>query len=357
MLNHLVTDHLNAPFLISLKTPVPPAGDVTVLVTLAILGSSKVRLGPMPEPSSLAAINAIVAKAIDEERPIPLLMPWGSKKPDNGTVDVAELGAFKTLSALQERVKLHYAPGIELRMRIEDLSGDYLFKEEGEAALNGSALYLREFRKLLFVLGLPFVTPLYETLMMDPHVYNALVDELRPVFMRYIRDIKAFGIVDDPSLESYRQLSSLGWKGFIPSEQRNFYTSRYMLADPSMTDEAADWKLSGYLASILGRIRLRGYGSEDWGKDFINLSFAPPVPGTPPAFAERRVYYRTLPEQMSRTHIPPWRARGYLRVERDRVLTKIASWHEDLDLQPETVTLSRDFETVTVRAPQLLVQE
>lgn len=331
-------------------------GSVTDAVLSALVGSSKERLGPVPSDDRLTEMKAVIATAIAAEEPIKLLMPWGSKKPDNGTVDVAEIGALKTLEALQRRVQSVYPAGIHLRMRIEDLSGDYLFREEGEEALKASARYVHDFVNLLKLMHLPFIEPVLEKKMMDCHVYNALADELRPVFLTYIENTDRYFIIDDPSVASWQELSRLGWTGFIPCEMRNFYRSRY--ARQGLSPQEQNFKLAGYLASILARIKLKGYGHERWGKEFINVSFAPPVPGTPEPFAQRRLYYRTLPESMARTHLPPWRGRGYLLISGEEITLKLTT-PDGLpeDLIPGTLTYSEPMNPVyvTVRADRLVV--
>lgn len=330
-------------------TAAPDDGALVDQIMGALIATNRVRL-VSPDESNIAAMKAVIDLVTEANEPIPILMPWGSKKPDNGTIDVAEVGALKTLIALQERVKRFYDPGIKLIIRVEDLSGDYLFREEGPDALKASEMYVEEFINLVDVMGLPFVELKLERDLMNEHVYIALADEMRPVFSRYLNETGAFGIVDDPSLKSYQQLERLGWKGFIPWEQRDFYITRYARAWPDMSAGGHIEKLAGYFASILARIKLRGYGSEQWGKRFINLSFAPPVPGTPPAFAERRLYYRTLPENMARTHIPPWRAHGFLQSSGDLVQIKLAPFGANPDLKPGIITFSRGSMHVDVRA-------
>lgn len=322
-------------------------------VVVALIGSSRIRYGAMPTHENVESIRRVVASAMSRLAPIPMLMPWGSKKPDNGAPDVAELAALRTLESLEERVTRLYAPGVELRVRVEDASGDYLFAEEGPEAVAASALYVRDFYRLLDVVGLRFVRPFRESEVLDVPAYYLLVNELRPLFMSYMTETEDLGVVDDPSLASWRRLEARGWRGLIPKEQRDFYTSRYARAQPDATREELLWKLSGYFATILARINMRGYGSEDWGRDFINISFASPVPGTPRSMEERRLYYRTIPETMGRTHLPPWRAHGYVRLG-DGGGLKLGSFADDLRLVDGSVELSGERGAVTLRAPLML---
>ena len=74
-------------------------------LTTTIVGSSQTRLGPLPDPEVLVSIRQTIRHAMERHVPIPMLTLWGSKKPwNNGSIDVAELSALKTLELLQRRV-------------------------------------------------------------------------------------------------------------------------------------------------------------------------------------------------------------------------------------------------------------
>ncbi|MDD3531184.1 MAG: hypothetical protein PHV99_01135 [Candidatus Pacebacteria bacterium] len=108
-------------------------------------------------------------------------------------------------------------------------------------------------------------------------------------------------------------------------------------------------------ARSLARYKLKATGiDEDWGTNFIQLNFAPPAPGTPAAIGERRIYYRTMPEQMTRNHLPAWRARGYLKIDGSRITPKIASWSDVLDLEPGLIAFERAGVRVEIQADRLI---
>lgn len=348
-----------APFILaSLTRANPPplarveSNAVVDRVLEALIGTTKVRLGPAPTGDNLTATRAVVEKLVARGEPIRLLMPWGSKKPDNGGLDVAELAAIRTLQDLEARVSAAYSPGIDLVMRIEDLSGDFLFSAEEDAvvALPASRRYVEDFSMLLRLLAVPFIRPFRERELMEEADYLVLAEHLTGFVHDYL--VESEGCWEDATeLNSYRALHAQGWTGFIPTEQREFYRSRYIRKDPDLGWSGATRLLARYFASILARIKMGGYGSERWGRDFINISFAPPVPGTPPAFASRRLFYRTVSEAMSRTHIPPWRARGFLKVTRDRVLTKIGHFGDERDWNDAVVIVEEGDARVELRAP------
>ena len=94
------------------------------VLTDAIVGSKQVRYGPRPNPESLVAIRKVISLSLTSGQPIPFLIPWGSRKPKLGAnIDVAEISALKTLVCLNNRVKAHYEPGVQMNVRLEDTSG------------------------------------------------------------------------------------------------------------------------------------------------------------------------------------------------------------------------------------------
>jgi hypothetical protein len=317
------------------------------LVAAEIIGTNQSRFGPAPNPESLVAIRAVLRKHIEEGSPIPFLVPWGSKKPINGeSVDVAELMGLKTLQCLQGRVRRYYEPGLRMNMRIEDVGGKYLFKSEGDAALRSSETYVRDFLALVDVLNFRFLRPVLESALMDPKEYDFQAGTLAPVFQLYLERTDLYGIQPGPS-----ELTDIGWQGLIPQEQRDFYRHQYAKWFPGMPIKEQTWKLAEYLAGALARHKLRGTGAEpEWGRDFIQLNFAQPAPGTPQGIAERRIHYRTVPLRFAATHVPPWRAKGYLKVGDSEAYPKITSWYESGTYNQCSVEFSRAGASVSVRS-------
>jgi hypothetical protein len=57
----------------------------------------------------------------------------------------------------------------------------------------------------------------------------------------------------------------------------------------------------------------------------------------------------------ARTHIPAWRAKGYLAIENDNsVKPKLATSYEQNEYQPFCVHMSNETETVRVEADYVL---
>ena len=321
-------------------------------VTAEMVSSGKIRFGPSPSPESLVVIREVIARSIQAGTPIPVLCPWGSKKPNNTGIDVAELGALKTLLCLQERVTRHYPPGLDLRLRIEDIGGYYLFADQGPRAREASIAYVSQLQKLIAVVNPGFIHPVLESQMMTEAQHNALAEKVRPYIEQYIVDTDEHGFDDYQNLPSWLELREFGWQGLISIDQRNYYRQRYACLYPG-TDQSAHTKmLATYLAGSLTRHRLKATGARsEWGKYFIQLNFAPPVPDTPSSLGDRRIYYRTLPENLTRTHLPPWRARGYLKIAGREVVPKLASWSEPMELEPVTVCIKGNGQEVDLNAP------
>lgn len=324
-------------------------------VTNEFVGSGQIRFGPVPSPESIVAIRSVISKCVEANLPIPILCPWGSRKPNNTGVDIAELSALKTLSCLGKRIQAHYPPGICIRMRIEDIGGYYLFADEGPIVRHATKTYMEGLLRLIHVLDVKFVKPVPESTLMDEDVYNEVADKAQQILLQYISETDVRGLDSHQDLASWQQLEQMGWKGSIPLEQRAYYRERYERLYPGRERSEYTKMLAIYLAGSHARYHLRGTGiDESWGKDsHLQISFCPPVPGMPASMSNRTIHYRTLPEKMARTHLAPWRARGYLRISGDQIAVKISSWNEHLDLQPSTITLHRGDVSVEILAPTL----
>lgn len=326
-------------------------------VVAAIVATTRIRFGPMPNPESLVLIRGVVRNSIEKNEPIPILVPWGSKKSESdASIDVAELSGLRMLSCLQNRVRTYYSPGVRMNLRVEDIGGYYLFADQGQSARDAGARYVKDFTTLIRVLDLPFITVKLESDLMTEEEYFKVSDEIRPFLVRYLNDTDLHGFENYKELESWKELAKRGWQGIIPTEQRDYYRSRYAKLYPGTDLRNQTERFATYLAGALGRYKLKATGTDpEWGSNYFQLNFASPVPGVPSSIGERRIHYRTLPENMARTHIPPWRAHGYLKIEGNTVTPKLASWSEHLDLYPSTVEFERDGESVLVQADELLI--
>ena len=241
-----------------------------------------------------------------------------------------------------------YEPGIDLRMRIEDLSGYYLFRDEGIEAINASDNYVSDFRKLLKILNLRFIDPLLESEIAVPEAFNKKAGEIEQLL--YFCLVAMGDGNDGESDRLLGLLHGMGWVGDIPEEQRAYYYRQYEKMHPGCTPDQKERKLARYFASSWARAQLHMRGDKaEWHNNFLTISFIQPIPGVGENFHARRLFYRTLPEKMARTHLPAWRARGYLRVN-GHATPKLATQHEKLDLHPCEIVLKDDECEVKVRA-------
>ncbi len=72
-------------------------GEILELVFNEIMATKKTRLGAKPSPEVQVNIREVIRHYMEEGKPIPFMIPWGSEKPNGTSVDIAELSALKTI--------------------------------------------------------------------------------------------------------------------------------------------------------------------------------------------------------------------------------------------------------------------
>lgn len=326
-------------------------GDLLELLTNAIVATGKIRLGPRPSVESLFEIRKHISAQIEKQEPILFLMPWGSEKPKSlQTVDIAEVVALKTIASLQERVSKVYAPGIRLRIRIEDATAPSLFADRKDQARLDAHIYTQSLLSLIRILGLnSFIHPVPESIMISEEEFEKEFQFIFQIMSDFLHDSDINPL--DPALwsstKAYKELNELGWTNKVPREQRDHYYSTYNKLY-GMDRAAAEKTLARYFAQALARGRLNILGNLDW-KDYLQLTFVGPIPGEPKGRTMRRVYYRTLPENVSSFHMPPWRSKGYLSIGDFGARPRLASWSDPSEYVSNVVTLRNESESVTVQ--------
>src|SRR6476469_4858141 len=146
-------DQIRRWFLQALPGAVGQVQDKLELVFDAFMANSKIRLGAKPSPEVQVAIRDVVRSSMAHNKPIPVLVPWGSEKPGGGPLDLAEVAGLRTLYDLADRVKLWYSPGTDIRIRIEDASAPHLFWQRAEESAVASAAYTAQLVALTRILG------------------------------------------------------------------------------------------------------------------------------------------------------------------------------------------------------------
>ena len=317
-------------------------------LTSAFIATNGIRMGPQPKPEGLVEIRKRITYWMDRGEPIVVLSPWGSKKTVNDhTVDVAEVAALRTLSALRDRVLPFYRPGINVQLGIEDLGGRYLWADEGEDTLKASELYVDDLTRLVRVLAPAWAHAVPESTLVSYERFTAKAEEFYEVLAPYLLGVKG-----------PEGLSALGWVGQgVAQAQKDFYLRQYEKLYPTLTLEERTRKLALYLAQSAARYRVGAkLADPEWAGHYIQVNFPLPVPGMPASLGDARLHYRTLPERYARTHMPPWRSKGYLVVgnSAEDITPKLATWTEEHDYHPFKAYFSDGTEKVCVEADYVL---
>jgi len=295
--------------------------DLLEILTQVLVGSKDLRYGSMPSPESLVTIRKTISRAIELNLPIPILVPWGGRKMDSSIkLDVAEASALRQLIRVDECIRDFYTPGLKINIRIEDLNAEWLYKsDEGIEEYSMGMINLIEILK-----GDTRITGMRESRMMDKDAYFLASRHYAPLLEAVITKQIAYPDINPEEIPQYRQLVDYGWKGTIPEEQRTYYMDRYKRMAPDLGEHDAVQKLADYFAGSKARYDLKGRGNPDTEVgSFIQINFAHPVPGAPEGIFNNTLYYRTVPASAGRTHIAPWRAKGYLEMIEELVTPKI----------------------------------
>jgi hypothetical protein len=315
----------------------------TTAILDEIIGTKLVRKGPRPDQQSSAMIN-VIQKYVDTNAPIPFMTPWGSEKPDGGTIDIAELCALRTIQCLDARVRKHYAPGITCNIRVEDVSAPHLFFERADAARKEAELYSNAFENLVRVLDCRCVNIRRESTRVTEERFNEVADSILPCMEKHLQCLD--------SERAFADLKAMGWKTSVTHDMVGEYLDRYYRLYPDKSIAEHLHILARYFSGVLARNKLGLRGDDaSWGGSFIDLSFVEPSRKTGHCFPTR-VYYRTIPANVSGNHVPPWRAKGYVVIDTESgiIRPRVASFHEKIPLVSEVVTLHGNGTFVNLRS-------
>lgn len=323
IIRHIMKDYLPAA--------VKAKNDLVEILSEVILGTKETRYGPIPPPEHLVVIRDVIRKSVEKGVPIPMLVPFGGIKANKtGEVDLAEVAAIKRLDTLNSCVKQFYKPGLRINVRVEDVNAIYLYGKEYEAVIG---LYTESLVDVMRVIASPlWMRPAMESELMNPDQYYDYSELYRVPLEEYI--LSSDNSQGDLGQgKAYQQLLELGWTGIVPFEQREFYVNRYSNLYPGIERGEALKMLARYFAGSKARYTLNARGNplEEWyeGIGYIQLNYTQPVPGAPTTLFNNTVYYRTLPASEARTHMPAWRAKGYLKIYEDgSAKVKITNFHD-----------------------------
>ena len=333
------------------------------IISSLMIGTKENRLGPIPPPEHLVVIRETIRKSIELGLPIPVLVPWGGRKTNpNLSVDMAEVSALMQLITLDDAVRQYHAPGLLINIRVEDLGADWLYTDTYLDYMEGAfgvEKYCYDFTSLTEVLCADKnIKAISENDLMPARAYYDLSLSYTELIYDTLSILNSQKGVDIESIKSYQQLVNLGWKGTFPEEQQEYYYSRYRALYPGKSEDSYRKMLAKYLGGAKARYDLNGRGEPKTDGTFIQITFVPPVPGAPTGMFNNTLYWRTCPASQSRTHIAPWRAKGYLKISDDEVQVKIANFGEEIisELYSSETTIQRSpVESVVIKTDYLLL--
>lgn len=339
---------------------IPEYDGATVdIVTNLLFATKNIRFGPKPSIEGQYRIKQIVKQAVASNKPVPVLVPWGSIKADfSPGLDIAEVHALITLSELNKRVKQYFSPGLDINIRIEDLSGVDLFQLEEGFSQSDSWQYCNSLEALINMIG--GLNAKRESNMPSKDEFFIRANANTQAILTYLKESKDL-IKTNPTecvnLTSYKNLKANGWKGIISDEQREHYLHCYRGLYQNQSEEFMYKRLALYFGGSLARFQLGMTGANsEWGSNYVQIVFVPPVKGAPEGYNDNYLYYRTIPMNQCRTHQAPWRAKGYFLVDGGgRMTAKLSTFsNPPKDLERGELILEENGLSVTVRADYLV---
>jgi hypothetical protein len=305
----------------------PNKDNILDIVTDIIVGNKELRHGPVPPPEVLVNIRNIIRDSIEKQLPIPILIPWGGRKTSpTALIDIAEVSAIHQIVTVDKMVKEFYPIGTQINIGIEDTGAMWLYRSNDI----GIEQYSDSFYKLVIMLkGAANILPIRESMLMEKDKYFDLSSKYSDLLYETIMALEAFPNQNIEELKSYQALKAIGWKGTIDKAQRDYYIGRYKHLYNVEASEAARMA-ADYFGGAKARYDLKGKAEPISAvKGYIKGSFAHPIPGAATGMFDSTVYWRTIPTSQARTHIAPWRGKGYLKINKNEITTKIASWNDE----------------------------
>lgn len=323
--------------------------DILESVMTEFLGTKACRLGPKPNIESQFIMREVVRQAINQGVALPVLIPSAAaKRPLSAQIDLAEMSAISMIGCLNDRIRRHYAPGLDVRIRMEDATkhviadGDYP-SEHVDDVING---YVTAFTRLIKVMGHgDFITPVLESVASGGlSQFISKADDVLPLFERYL---------NMPNDQHRQDLELAGWGGGLSTAMLQYFYDRYARLYPKESRESHHYRMAQYFASILARRQLRGEGRHDGWPRTLELSFAPPMPDAPRVAP--RVYYRTAVRNGLAPHMAYWTARGVFAIgDDDRVRLHLLNWYDTTPTVKASIMLDNGIESVEVQSDYMI---
>ena len=340
--------------------------EVVEAISNLIVGTKEVRYGSLPSPEHLVVLRSAIRQSVEKGHPIPILVPWGSIKSDfSPMLDISEVSAIQRLVQLDSDILNYYNPGTEIVIRVEDTSGYTLFTLEADQEMikRNIDLYSKDMKNLVSILSpANSIRVELESEMFNAKDFNTFFEINSQQIEEYLLESwNAIQFYPEKvtELESYKLINSRGWKGIISYEQRMHYVEAYKRLYSTWDIATCIKRLSLYFGGAWTRFQLNMTGKQSYWDKFIQLAFIPPIKGLPEGYNFNYVYHRTLPLSQARTHIPPWRAKGYFKINGNTIQHKLTTFGDTetiSQLTPVVLEISDDTKnlSVNIKADYLL---
>jgi len=263
--------------------------------------------------------------------------------------DLGDYSWIKGLTEMAECVEKVHSRGIRINVYLEDYGRRYFSQQSPEETEARIYAYYEGLTSLASSLGakvnLRLESEIFGAIKVPAHLqdrfgvkgtcnfdcFATVANVLSDMFERYWTDTKACCPERDTdvneSLESWKALAEVGFKGSIPKIQREYYLKRAQCCSScELVDDSAQRRVTSYLGAAFARKLLGLVTAEFFDSDGeihpIQLSYVPHAPGTPEHLSWNRIeklaYMRS--KKSSRT-VAPWGGYGCLEGERITIVS------------------------------------
>jgi len=298
-----------------------------------LVGSLKTRIGPEPDKEQRKLFCDIINFYVQANIPIDTILTWGPKKFFNGQeenhIDLSEILSFQTLMLLNNKIKSVYTPGLQIYLFIENFEGKFI---EGDHLENIFDSYISELEKLVKILRMSKIIRIIRTqdLILVNYNFEELTAQLKKNYdclSKYWLESEKLGIDSSEKLESYKKIEELGWFEKIGHDTRDYYIGRLnkILGDTKTHLQKVDMTVR-LLACVLVHRQYDLFKINNKSEP-VKLSFLK-ISGGPKKLMNGRIDVRTIPTNISKSHISPWSAKGCLRMKNNKILPVLRRYNE-----------------------------
>ena len=327
------------------KIIIPTGNDLVDILSGLIYSTKENRYGSIPAVESQVIVRNVIREAMDSYEPIPVLIPWGGRKAGSkDSIDLAEVSAVLQIVELNTAIRQFYEPGLLINIALEDIGARWMWRHEDNISEVVNK-YTADMVQLVYILADGAgIMAIPESDKMGLKAYIEKSERYNSLLANVLKDKWTTPEIDNRDIPEFSILQDLGWKGELDFSQIEYYMSRYKALYPQNSIEDNLNMLSDYFAGAKARYDLDGKCAPDnlrTGR-YIKISFTPEVPGMA-TLHSNTAYWRTIPLSQARTHIAPWRSKGYFQIKDggNSVKSKICSPNDPkiAELIPSTTTI------------------